>query len=431
MSADSPEDISLGYLSYRSRHRRAQDDAAHAELNGEAAPQQVHDHALAASNTPRLIETQDRLDAALSRLRDAGSFAYDTEFIGEHTYYPQLCLIQTATQDRVDLIDPMADLDLTGFWKLLADPSVQVLVHAGMQDLEPVYRHLGRPAANIVDTQIAAAFCAMDYPLSLKRLLGELLEMDLGKQLKFSQWDRRPLSPEQQHYAGEDVRYLPAAWAELSRRIEAAGNMPLVNGAMQELCDASNYAFDPLSRRLKAKGVNTLGRRKKAALEALQIWRETLARDINVPPRSLLPDPALVDLAATLPTCSRDVDTVKGIPRPLKQRYLPDMLGVIAQAVEGPLPPRSHANPRDHRDDRDRVDALWTTCETKCLARGVTPQVVTSKKELSRVLASRDAQDALAGSPLSAAWRRDVLGDALADITAAIEAPNDMSSETT
>src|SRR5262249_48948952 len=143
-----------------------------------------------------------------------------SEFIGELTYVPKLCVIQVATTERVELIDPLADIDLTPFWELIADETVEKVVHAGLQDIEPVVRILNRPAANVFDTQIAAGLAGMTYPLSLSKLVYELVGYKLGKGLTFSHWDQRPLSASQLRYAADDVRYLPAARAELARRLE-------------------------------------------------------------------------------------------------------------------------------------------------------------------------------------------------------------------
>ena len=61
----------------------------------------------------------------------------------------------------------------------------------------------------------------MAYPVSLSKLVNELVGARLGKGLTFSHWDQRPLSAVQMRYAADDVRYLPALRAELGRRIEA------------------------------------------------------------------------------------------------------------------------------------------------------------------------------------------------------------------
>ena len=107
------------------------------------------------------------------------------------------------------LIDPLAGIDLRPFWELLCDPSVEKIVHAGQQDIEPVVRHLGRAPANIFDTQIAAGLAGLPYPVSLSKLVNELAGAKLGKGLTFTHWDQRPLSAMQLRYAADDVRYLP------------------------------------------------------------------------------------------------------------------------------------------------------------------------------------------------------------------------------
>ena len=127
--------------SYRSRHRAASHDLAHTE-----AAQTVGDvpkHMPMPRGDAPLITTQKELGELIDHLRSAGSFAYDSEFIGEMTYTPKLCLIQVASRQRVGLLDPLAGLDLQPFWELICNASVEKIVHAGAQDVEPVIRHTG------------------------------------------------------------------------------------------------------------------------------------------------------------------------------------------------------------------------------------------------------------------------------------------------
>src|SRR6185369_16937708 len=72
-----------------------------------------------------LITTNAALTRLLEDVRQSGSFAYDSEFIGELTYVPKLCLVQVATRERVALIDPLAGIDLKPFWEIIADDSVE------------------------------------------------------------------------------------------------------------------------------------------------------------------------------------------------------------------------------------------------------------------------------------------------------------------
>ena len=51
---------------------------------------------------------------------------------------------------------------------------------------------------NVFDTQIAAGFIGLPYPLSLSKLINETVEHHwLGKGLTFTHWDQRPLSASQ------------------------------------------------------------------------------------------------------------------------------------------------------------------------------------------------------------------------------------------
>src|SRR5687768_7789247 len=234
----------------RSDHRdRAHADAHHDDAS--AAPHETPDLPLVPKGPAPLLASSAELAELIAHLRDIGSFAYDSEFIGELTYHPKLCVLQVASAERVALIDPLAKVNLTPFWELLCDPAVEKIVHAGDQDVEPVVRHLGRAPANFFDTQITAGFVGLPYPVSLSKLVGELVGAKLGKGLTFTHWDQRPLSPMQLRYAADDVRYLPAVRAELGRRLDANGHASWASEECEALCDASQYRFDPETQYLR------------------------------------------------------------------------------------------------------------------------------------------------------------------------------------
>jgi hypothetical protein len=177
----------------RSAHRSRNHDDAHADEASAASPTSTLNHPLVPPGPPTIVATQPQLVALLNTLRANKLFAYDSEFIGELTYVPKLCLVQVCWAGGVALIDPLAPgIDITGFWELLCDPSVAKIVHAGQQDVEPTARLLNCPAANIFDTQIAAGLAGLPYPVSLSKLVGEITGVKLGKSLTVSHWDQRP-----------------------------------------------------------------------------------------------------------------------------------------------------------------------------------------------------------------------------------------------
>src|SRR5688500_8052939 len=90
----------------RADHRARSHDSAHASDAGEGDPAshaapRGPDHPLVPRGPASLVRNDDELHRLIERLRAARVFAYDSEFIGELTYFPKLCLIQTASAHEV------------------------------------------------------------------------------------------------------------------------------------------------------------------------------------------------------------------------------------------------------------------------------------------------------------------------------------------
>ena len=125
--ADGAEGRFGGQNNPRHFRRAESHDESHAQ-SAAAQPGPVAAHPLASSAPPALVLTQADLADMLAHARAAGAFAFDSEFIGEMSYVPRLCLVQTATAERVFLADPLAKLDLAGVWELVTDPAAEKIV---------------------------------------------------------------------------------------------------------------------------------------------------------------------------------------------------------------------------------------------------------------------------------------------------------------
>ena len=104
-------------------------------------------------------------DRSGSRRRaERGRFGIDTEFMSEGRYRALLCLVQVAVDDpttatpQILLIDALDEVDAAPLAELLADPEIEIVLHAGRQDVAILRRAWQTEINNIFDTQIAAGF---------------------------------------------------------------------------------------------------------------------------------------------------------------------------------------------------------------------------------------------------------------------------------
>src|SRR6516162_8948759 len=168
----------------------------------------------------QLVTQPEELPACCEYLASCRRFGLDTEFVGEDTYHPHLCLVQVATVDRLILIDPLSVGPLDAFWSLVTDPANQVVVHAGREEVRLCRLWTGRVPGNLFDLQIAAGLVGLAYPLGHAALVSQLLGVQLAKAETLTEWRDRPLTRAQVRYAFDDVRYQLPLWRELSQRLE-------------------------------------------------------------------------------------------------------------------------------------------------------------------------------------------------------------------
>src|SRR5919201_598647 len=114
-----------------------------------------------------------------AQARAAGRLGIDTEFMGEGRYRALLCLAQIAVETpdglRVEVLDPLTeDYDPAPLAAVLADPQVQVVVHAGRQDVALLRREWATDVNAIFDTQVAAGFAGLRAQLGYEALLHEM-----------------------------------------------------------------------------------------------------------------------------------------------------------------------------------------------------------------------------------------------------------------
>ena len=350
--------------------------------------------------------------SAVEDARASGQFALDTEFVRERTYRARLCLVQLATRDAIWLIDAAGGAELGPVVSLLSAPEVEVVVHAGKQDLQIFHDAYGVVPRRVFDVQMAAGFAGLGGSLPYGRLVSELLGVGLVKGESYTDWCARPLTPAQLSYAADDVRYLLPAADALKTRLSGLQRTAWVEEEMSALETEASYVADADEAWRRVSGRGSLSGRQLAVLKEVARWRELVAASRDLPRGWVVKDVTLVEIARRAP---RSIDQLKGIrglnPREA-ERSGPALLSAIERGKQAePIAPKKSPP----RTLQQRVRALAGLADAILKARsdeaGVATEFVATRDELEAVLT-----DVLAGSldgsghRLLGGWRRELAG---------------------
>jgi ribonuclease D len=354
--------------------------------------------------------------------RAAGQLALDTEFVGEGRYRTLLCLIQLAApldgDTHIELLDPLAaEFDGAPLAAVLADPAVEIVVHAGRQDIALLRRVLGAEVRNVFDTQLAAGFAGMGAQSSYDSLLGDALGLRVAKSASFTRWDKRPLSAEQLSYAREDVEHLLELAAELQRRLREFGRLEWACEECRSLERASDEReLDAIFLRLPR--VRNLTPNARPVARALVQWREQTAERQDRPVQSVLSDAALIEIAKRKPSSTQQLEQIRGSGAANLRRRGEDVLEVVCRARE--LPPE-HA-PREQRPPAPRAEdaPLIALAEALLRARareaGLAYELLAARADLQAIVAAWRAGAGEADVRTLRGWRRELVGGELLEL---------------
>jgi ribonuclease D len=273
------------------------------------------------------------------RARAAGRIALDTEFMGEGRYRTQLCLIQLAVADgeggeQIEIVDPLEGVvPWEPLAQALTDPRVEVIVHAGRQDIALLRRALACKPKNVFDTQVAAGFLGMPAQCSYETLLAEMLGVRLAKSASFTRWDARPLSSEQVSYAREDVVHLTALATEIERRLERAGRLRWAREECEFLEQVSDER-DPEAIFARLPRVRGMSAASQGVARELVAWREQTARERDRPVQSVLGDAPLVEIAKRRPSSLRKLEEIRGVGQGSLRKRGEDLLAAVRRGGE-------------------------------------------------------------------------------------------------
>ncbi len=352
------------------------------------------------------------LETFCRRASSAPYVTVDTEFMRERTYYSKLCLLQLAvpgtSEEDAALVDPLeGGLTLDPLYELFANTKVTKVFHAARQDIEIFFVEGGVVPQPLFDTQVAAMVAGFGEQVSYETLVRRIAGAELDKSSRFTDWSRRPLSDAQRRYALADVTHLRDIYERLSADLDASGRRSWVEEELAVLADPATYEIEPDEAWRRVKTRSDSGRHL-AIVRELARFRESYARDRNVPRSRVIKDEAILELASTRPRTAEQLRRSRRLPRNARKGEIANgLLAAVKAGIETPedrLP--DPGRPRGHDQVNSALASLLRVLlKAKAEELGVAQKLIATSSELDEIAAGN-----YHGQPLQG-WRRQAFGE--------------------
>lgn len=358
------------------------------------------------------VDSNHDVAQLITELLTVDFYYLDTEFHREKTYFPQLALIQIAASGKIYVIDPLT-IDLDHFHALFESSAVCVM-HAAQQDLDVLAQSVGSVPTRILDTQLLAGFLGYTQP-SLASLLQTFLKITVPKGDRLTDWLRRPLTRDQLSYAASDVAYLEELLSLLVARLEEKGRTQWAHDACEELRQKKTGPQPPEDAWLRVKDVRTLKGRARWIAQSVAMWREERAMSLDIPPRHVLSDIAMLGIAQRAPRTTEDLLHCRGVDN----RHANGAQGrALLDAIQRGVDNSSQGDLSFPSSDTDDLDKSLRSAAT-LVSAWITELARNSELDAGLLGTRRDINDLLSGVPgarLRHGWRAEIVGNDIEDL---------------
>ena len=363
------------------------------------------------------VSTKKELLHLCSQLRTAETIAYDTEFISEGKYQPELCLVQIASEGLLALVDPLSVPDLSPLWQLFCDGKREIIVHACRSEMEFCHRSIGRMPPKLFDVQVAAGFVGNDYPMGFSSILRHFLRVSLRKTETRTTWNQRPLTPLQTEYALDDVRYLEALHRVIKTHLTEQERLDWYYEEIEHVKFNLTTFFETPQWRSLPK-ISNLPPRELAILRELWLWRDHFARQRNIPSSRAFRDDLLVELSRRRTSDEKRISALRGMQRQDLDRILPDIVLAVSRGLE--LPEQELPVPTirtSYPQYSVLTQILYAVLGSICRRNKIAPLLVGNPNDIRELIAAELGTLPESVTPrLAAGWRTQLIGTLLFDL---------------
>lgn len=381
---------------------------------------------------PSVVATPAELAEVCQRFADgSGPVAVDAERASGYRYGQRAYLVQLRRAGAgTALIDPIPLSDLSSLTGALG--TAEWVVHAASQDLACLAEVGFVPGGELFDTELAARLAGLER-VGLAAIVEHFLGWQLAKEHSAADWSKRPLPVDWLRYAALDVEVLVEVRDALADLLADQGKLDWAREEFAAVRDSlpKPARTDPWRR---TAGTHKLrSRRQVAVLRELWLERDRFARSRDIAPGRLLPDRAIIQAAAEMPSTRAALVALPVFSGPANRRNSERWLGAITRGLrlpdsalppmnlrsEGPPPPRAWA-------DRDPDAAARLAAARAVVAARSAEYAMPAENLISPDLVRRlcwtppatptaDAVRAALGALGARTWQIDLLVEGLTD----------------
>lgn len=358
------------------------------------------------------IDQQAEFDQAMTGIQQSSWIGFDTEFVGERTFVPILCLLQVVSTTDIYLIDTLKVKDLTLFLNIIENPATLKITHAGDNDYRLLNTLYGVVPKNVFDTQIAAGFVGYNYPAGFSKIVDKELRISLAKSHTVADWEKRPLDKKALDYAIEDVKYLPALHEKLTAKLERKKRTSWSKEESLKWENSDFYEVDPYKEALNSDYIHQLSQQEQIFLMRIYAWRRDKAMQLNVPKEQVLQSRHVSSIVRVIKDGHGALRANRTLPENAWRKYQGEWQILWKQApaqeelaILETLPPP----PANDPEQDWQMEFLYHLVKKQCMDCDISPALLLPRGDFNRLKNGSDDFD----YSLLDGWRAELLGETL------------------
>ena len=356
-----------------------------------------------------LLETEEALLDFYEENKNVEWIGFDTEFIGEKRFHTLLCVVQISTPNGYYIIDALAIDDFSSVTKLIEDPNILKLTHAGDNDYRLFYKRFNIIPKNTFDTQIAAGFVGYKYPTSFQKLVDKELKTHVPKGYTVSDWEARPINRKQIEYALNDVIYLKELYDKLTNKLEALHRVSWAKEECEKMERVEFYQIPKHKEALKNSMITSLNPQEQAFLLRLYEWRIEEASRKNYSKEMILPSKMISTIVRNINSGKNALKHDRRLSNSIVKKHWDTFSELFNKKITDEerevinnIKPDSDIDPQLNT----MLEMLYSIVEYICQNRSVAPSLVLHRTQFKMM----KADPTFTEPSILVGWRSELLG---------------------